>query len=366
MGYMRDWRGNRIDRFDPMRDLRDLAALWRFTDLDPGSHAVGDNFYQHYCKANRGGDLLNDTSNVNPVKVGSGLNGRVTIRTSATDMLCNLNFGVAGDLAWGYPPIEGEYTLAALFKADSSFGLGQQRTILSGTAYGKAQMYCATADGHLSIGGPFVSAQGGPSPCDDAWHLAVARVTPRWTDVWLDGYFLNGSIIAAGSMGALLVAVAQGATSCLLPFSFASGTVLNIGAPGTETYETVTTSGTPTGSGTNWTTTVSAFKFPHAGGEKAVAARQVSSAATLLRGIGVGGQPGQHATTMVGEFAEVMVLRRPLFPDEILAYTLDRFTTFGLDTSHFPTKQGALSYSENVTDTGGQSVTVFDPNRGVA
>lgn len=353
MAYMRDWRANRLDSFNPIRDTRDLVALWRFTEL---SGSVGQPLAQVRCLAGRGGDLVVDPSSTATPVFGSGTpSGKPTLRTSNAAILSNRNFGVSGDPAWGYPAVMGEFTIAALCKADSSYGLANsgRYAVTSGKRIG---IYAGGNDGRLSYGAPTFVVGGGKNLCDDAWHLIVARSTPYWADVWKDGHLVNGGVVG-GTLISVGGGVAAGATTITLDTSVASGTVLNVGNPGAENFERVTTSGTPTGSAGAWVTTLATpLVCGHPNGERVISASRSYVGSTMLRGIGV------------GEFAEVAIWRRILYPDEILAYTVDRFASNEITMdplAGWPLVQGQWPYAESINDANGQNFVLFDPNRGV-
>jgi hypothetical protein len=362
----KDWRGNELAKFDPTRDTRDLVALWRFTDL---SGNPGDAVGHVSCKAHRGGDLMNDIAATTSVVLGSGTpSGAATLRTSATSMLANRNFGNWDNPAWGYPAVGGEFTIAALCKGDSAAGLATTRFPVA--TVNKAGLFTQANDGRLSVGGPSQGAAGGASPCDDAWHMLVGRFSLGWTDVWCDAFLQNGAI-RGGTSSYLTAQANQGATSLTTNVSYASGAVIGVGTPGTESYEIVTASGASTGSAGAYSTPIAATptKAYHPNGEQLLplsSPARILPGPTQLRSIGIGGSPGNLATSAwVGEFAEVAIWRRNLYPDEILAYTAARFTACGIDTSGLPAAQGMAPYLELATDANGQSVTFFDPNRNV-
>lgn len=188
MGYMKDYRGRRIDSFQPGRD----AARFASYDASTLTLANGANLVVWPDSGASLQDLTNGTSATQPTVTTGSLNGLRTVHFGATSYISNAGFGAGfenGGTGYAQP-----VTIAAVYRISSSGSRAAAGALTGWVSPASSNRLSLQIDtsGSVSLSGASAGAIGGQPVNDDAWHITIAQFDTGSSCFYTDGYLVAG------------------------------------------------------------------------------------------------------------------------------------------------------------------------------
>lgn len=196
MGYMKDYRGSRVDDFDPLRDIGPVLAWYDFASALDGL-ANGASIERVADLSGYGHDLIQATSARQPSK--QVASDGAPVARFADDYLQCANFGAAWPFGATYaPPV----TIIASVK------LGTQTVTYpmvtgGGTTGGDSRIVVQSTTGcaFTSTAGGTVGSTQSMNVMDGEWHTIIAVVLPTGVATYVDGFLTGASSTTTASAG---------------------------------------------------------------------------------------------------------------------------------------------------------------------
>lgn len=186
MSYMRDWRGRRLDSFDPARDVPGVYAWFDASSL---TGTDGSNVLVCPDVSGSGNDVSQFTAGAAPTLAAASLNGHNTLRFQAGQFLSRPTFGGSFPGPNTYPQ---PLTYIALCKFNSSLSPSASRGIMGGIS-GVVSLFAASPYGQVGIAAGTNGATGGPNLVDGNWHIVAGMFDTNSGAVYVDGYLVGAA-----------------------------------------------------------------------------------------------------------------------------------------------------------------------------
>lgn len=192
MAYMRDFRGERLDSLEPLRDLPGLLAYFDADDL-PGANGTAVPIWGSRV----GTTILNISPATKPTCLTAAANGHPLLRFGTSAYLRDTTSILVGGPSGGWPqPI----SLAFVFRAVNVALSSQNMLVVGGSAI--SVRMAASGQALYANAGADITVQG-PELNDGNLHVCVAVLTTGGWQIYIDGYLTGSALTQQQSTGAL-------------------------------------------------------------------------------------------------------------------------------------------------------------------